>query len=73
MIDNNGKLGKSTLEFSEFARFRAEIAFLQDRKDKKQNKLSLTTRKKRKSVSSCRENAYKEKISTLILLVSTTF
>jgi GTPase involved in cell partitioning and DNA repair len=42
-------------------------------KQEKQNKLSLTTRKKRKPVSSCRENAYKEKISTLILLASTTF
>ncbi|MDR3653207.1 MAG: hypothetical protein P4L34_09590 [Paludibacter sp.] len=37
------------------------------------NKLSLTTRKKRKPVSSCRENAYMENFSTLILLDSTTF
>ena len=62
MIDNHGELRKPTLELSEFARFRAEIAFRQDRKTrKKQNKLSLTTRKKRKPVSSCRENAYKKK------------
>ena len=74
MIDNHGKLRKPTLELSEFARFRAEIAFRQDRKTrKKQNKLSLTTRKKRKPVSSCRENAYKKKNSTLILLISDNF
>ena len=71
MIDNHGELRKPTLELSEFARFRAEIAFRQDRK--KQNKLSLTTRKKRKPVSSCRENAYKKNFSTLILLISDNF
>jgi len=42
-------------------------------KTEKQNKLSLTTRKKRKPVSSCRENAYKKKKSTLILLISDNF
>jgi len=74
MIDNHGELRKPTLESSEFARFRAEIAFRQDRKTrKKQNKLSLTTRKKRKPVSSCRENAYKKNFSTLILLISDNF
>ena len=77
MIDNHGELRKPTLESSEFARFRAEIAFRQDRKTRtnktKQNKLSLTTRKKRKPVSHCRENAYKEVFSTSVLLISTTF
>jgi len=33
----------------------------------------LTTRKKRKPVSSCRENAYKKNFSTLILLISDNF
>ena len=56
--------------FTDFSRCRAEIGWKNKRK---KNKLSLTTRKKRKPISSCRENVYTENFSTLILLTSTVF
>ncbi len=49
MIDNNGKLRKPTLESSEFARFRAEIAFRQDRKTRKTKQTLSDNSKKEKT------------------------
>ena len=50
-----------------------KVYFDLTKKKRTKNKLSMTTRKKRKPVSSCRENAYRKVLDTSTFRISTTF